>query len=114
LAGLGAGLHHGVVAHALAVFGALGADFGAFAAEVGMVGGHSGHEIGAGLANLDAVHHEADVRGGGVGAALLQAVAYGFEAGFMTGLTVLDALPHFLVHLLHGGLWLIFGFRAGG
>jgi hypothetical protein len=108
------GLHHRVIAHALAVFGALGTDFRAFPAHMRMVRRHSCHKISTRLANLDTVHHQANMRRRSMSPALLQAMANGFQAGLMTGLTVFNALPHFLVHLLHGDLGLRLAFETGG
>jgi len=60
------------------------------------------HEIGRGLANLGAGHHELEMLGLNVLAALLQTVAHRHaQAGRMATQALFDAGSHFGERLLH-------------
>lgn len=92
-----AALHHGVDRiHSITIVGATAADLGAYTARLVVHLGSPEHEIGAGLANLDAISHQADVIRLGVPASHLQTVRHRFQANGVAILTILDALPHFL------------------
>jgi hypothetical protein len=68
----GAARHFDVIAHRFAGRGARIADLRAGAADLGMKRGVAGHEVGGGLADLDAVHHQTDMLG--LGMAMVQAM----------------------------------------
>lgn len=64
--------------------------------------GSAEHEIGAGLANLRAIHHEPHVGGFHVLSAGLQAVIHGgFVADVVAFQAKPDALFHCGVHVMH-------------
>jgi hypothetical protein len=81
-----------------AVVGAGFADFRANPTGPGVELRAANHKVGAGLANLDAILHQPDMVGGGVGTTHTEAVGDGFEAGPVTIGAVLDTFLHLGAH----------------
>jgi len=76
------------------------ANVGAFGADVSVMSGAAQHEVGAGLADLRAVHHQAEVIRLSVLATHFQTVAHRFvQAHTMALRAVLDTLLHLLIHV---------------
>jgi hypothetical protein len=65
------------------------------------------HEVCAGLADLGAILHQANVMRLGMVSALVQAVLNRFEADVVAGRALFDAATHFLadVLMLHVNSW---------
>ncbi|CUX02181.1 conserved exported hypothetical protein [Agrobacterium genomosp. 2 str. CFBP 5494] len=98
-AGVHAALH---VADALAVVGALSADFRAFAARMLVVLGADQHEVGGSPAHLGAGHHELEVGRLDVLASHLQAVPHGHRQALAVAReAVVDALLHLGGRVMH-------------
>jgi hypothetical protein len=78
------------------------ADVGAFGANMSVVRRAAQHEIGAGLADLSAVHHQTEMGRLNVLTARFQTMRRRhLQTGFVAVETIFDALLHLAVHLLH-------------
>jgi hypothetical protein len=110
---LGAGGHAQVVGHPIAVLRAALADFSTRGTCMRMKIGAPEHKIGAGLADLRAIHHEPNMIALGMHAALLQAVLQRLRAGLVAVEAQLDASKHFFTQLTAFGVghWLLLSVR---
>lgn len=79
----------------VAAFGAGSANFGALAANMGMMRRAARHEVGGGRANLGAVEHQPHVRRLYMSSTHFEAVRRGhLQAGHVAGLAGVDAVLH--------------------
>jgi len=90
----------------LAVGGAFGANLGALATDVPVMGGIDQHEVRGGPAYLGASHHQPEMRGLDMLPTGLETVVHrGAQAGFITAQAALDATVHILGN--HHGVALV-------